>query len=169
MIAGKDGSCLPPCPPPRYGGALLALCLQPKEHAMDAWPRTRRTAGRCTGCDATQLQRTGGGSRTWPCHGTARMQAAVVARLPDRRTAAAGCADMGKKSWSQTPAPIAPRSSHHLGRVLSSYFTGFFLARKRRLRYQHAREFCVGKNMHPKIRSCSVIMIQYGLNRIRIN
>lgn len=111
----------------------------------------------------------GGGSRTWPCHGTARMQAAVVARLPDRRTAAAGCADMGKKSWSQTPAPIAPRSSHHLGRVLSSYFTGFFLARKRRLRYQHAREFCVGKNMHPKIRSCSVIMIQYGLNRIRIN
>jgi hypothetical protein len=30
-----------------------------------------------------------------------------------------------KKRWSQTPAPIAPRSSHHLGRVLPSYFTGF--------------------------------------------
>jgi hypothetical protein len=169
MIAGKDGSCLPPCPPLSLRGGVVGALLA--------------TKGACHGCMATneedcrplhRLRRNAtttyrGGSRTWPCHGTARMQAAVVARLPDRRTAAAGCADMGKKSWSQTPAPIAPRSSHHLGRVLSSYFTGFFLARKRRLRYQHAREFCVGKNMHPKIRSCSVIMIQYGLNRIRIN
>jgi hypothetical protein len=81
---------------------------------MDAWPRTRRTAGRCTGCDATQLQRTGGG----PGHGRATARRECRLRWwPDSQTGVLLL--LAVLTWEKKVGPKRPRRSP-LARLITS-------------------------------------------------